>query len=158
MLKKILPAVLVSASLVTSSFAFEQQGIQQGNSAVALDVRFQDVEGTETNSIYGSYSYMFTDSVEAGLGLGLTESGGNETTILSPFVQYNVHVSPTVVPYAKVGYTMYEMDSYDTDGYSAEAGAQFFMSEKAAVTVAYSMDTFDDFDIKTLKAGLKVFF
>jgi len=172
MIKKITTAVLLSASLATSSFAFEQQGVKEGNNVIGFDLRYTDTSpdvggSSTTTTLFGSGSYFYTDNIELGLGLSynLSESTGSksETTTLTPFVQYNfVDVSPTMVPYVGGGISLQSTSSTGSStsstGFSFEGGLKMFMSEKTSIVPALFFESYDAVTVTGLKVGVQIYF
>ena len=171
MIKRLVTTALVTASLMTSALAFEQEGIQKGNSVLGLDLRYTSMEydgggSSDMTTLNGSYSYLVTDSIEVGLGFGYSYSDNTTeqtTTTLSPFVQYNfVSVSPTLVPYVGLGVSIFASDNdgttTDETGISGEGGLKIFISEKTSIVPAIYYDSYDKFSQTGLKVGLQVYF
>lgn len=171
MIKKIMTSALIAATLSTSAFAFEQQGVKDGNNVLGLDLRYTSTstdgsdETSEMTMLNATFSHFLTDSVELGVGLGYIYVAQGETTTytLTPFAQYNfVDVSPTMVPYIGVGVALFntESDTYTDDdtGYSAEAGVKMFVSENAAFVPAIYYESYEFFSTTGIKVGLQVYF
>ena len=177
MIKKIVTASVIAASLTTSALAFEQQGVKKGNSVVGVDVRYTstdiDAGGTTSTSSNTnanvSYSRFFTDSIEVGAYIGTMISsspGSSDTTTQNIGVMANWNfssVSPTMVPYVGINGAMYSSETggktSDENGYGAEAGLKIFVSEKASIVPAAYYQSFGEFMTQTgAKVALQVYF
>lgn len=177
MRKTLLITALLATGLGTSVFAFEQEGVKDGNNRLALSAMYyqesQDGQDEKPRTLYifGSFSRFFTDSIEAGVGLSysLTDPDTDADSTISytayPFVNYNFDIaSPTMVPYVGAGLAFFGFDSGDGNsdtnlGWNTEAGLKMFITEMAAFTPAvYYQDNGDFGDQLGLKVGVEIYF
>lgn len=96
-------------------------------------------EGDNTGTVFLSYGYLLTDSIEIEGSVGQTYSAGTTTGMYGLTGKYyfrSVGPGASVLPYVKAGFLAMVPDQGDTaSGYQAGGGVEFQMNESASTFI-----------------------
>jgi hypothetical protein len=171
-MRKILVIALIALIAATTQGMFLEEGTSEVSVSGLLD--FESANGTliDLNLFYG---YFFVDYLEIGLAGSYLDDDAVQVWALGPKAEYNFDIGYSVVPF--VGGSLLlaatefkDADKNDTAGIAGlEAGAKFFITEYAAISVSLvgEMATDDIYPVKDGKSdntdiraelGMRIFF
>jgi len=147
-------------------YAFEQKGVAKGNKEVAVYINWFSVnpdEGGSTDVTYlgGSFGYFFTDPLEVGITLQITDTDFSSPFRMGSFVKYHFFVTPTTTPYigGSLAYNDPDVQGQDSSiGLNINVGANFFITENSAISPELNYDIYSDYNMTSLLIQLKIFF
>ena len=144
-LKNVLASILVLSTLATAG-TFEQNGVKEGNNKISVGLYgIMPDKGDESITLYGQAGHFFTDNLEGLLDIYTVTSNGDTAYYLAPGVNFYFAKTPVLTPY--VGTQVYHFGSTGSDvssyGGRAYAGANYFLSENAAITPEAGAEFFE---------------
>lgn len=171
-MRKLLVIALIAVFAATTHAMFLEEGTSEISVSGLLD--FDSANGTlmDLNLFYG---YFFVDYLEVGVAGAYLDNDAVQVWALGPKAEYNFDIGYSVVPFVGGSLLIASTDFKDTDeGDTAgivgvEAGAKFFITEYAAISVALigEMASEDLYPVKDGKSdntdiraelGMRIFF
>lgn len=139
MTRKILAIALIAAIAASAQGMFLEEGTSELSLSGLLDFDTANGTLTDLNVFYG---YFVMDYLEVGLEAGYLNDDAFRVWALGPKADYNFDIGYSVVPFigGALKFASAEqkvIDESDNAGIAAlDAGAKFFITEYAAISVA----------------------
>jgi hypothetical protein len=149
-LKNTLTSLLLltaTTSILSATTTFEQTGVKEGNTRLAVGVYSTVPDGGDASvTVNGELGHFLTDDIEIALATFITSSNGDTFYYIKPGANYYFLKTPTLTPY--VGGHLYYFDSTadgaeGSFGNNYHVGAHMFFSENVAVTGELGLDFFE---------------